>query len=306
MQNLFVVATQVAVLFALMSVGFACRKAKVLDDVSVRALVDLLVLIVTPCLIVDVFQRPFDPSKLRSLSVAFAIAVLAHLMAMAMAYAFIRHREEKTDVVLKTATVFSNAGFMGIPLEQAVLGDEGVFYGIVYVVVFNLFMWSWGLWKMGGKPNVRQMLVNPGTIGLFAGLPLFFSSCTLPEVVGKPVHMLAQLNTPLPMIIIGYYLAGARFSGVVKMPAAWLAGAIRLLGYPLALMALLAPFASVLDRTMTLALLTAASAPVGAMISMFAAKYDRDIDTSVGIVSATTLLSILTMPVVIALAMAVF
>ncbi len=306
MQNLFTVATQVAVLFALMSVGFACRKAKVLNDVSVRSLVDLLVLVVTPCLIVDVFQRPFDPSKLKSLSIAFAITILAHLMALALAYAFIRHRAEKTDVVLKTATVFSNAGFMGIPLEQALLGDEGVFYGIVYVVVFNLFMWSWGLWKMGGKPNVRQTFVNPGTIGLFAGLPLFFFSCTLPEVVGKPVHMLALLNTPLPMIIIGYYLAGAKFSAVVRMPAAYLAGAIRLLGYPLALMALLLPFASVLDRTMTLALLTAASAPTGAMISMFAAKYDRDIDTSVGIVSATTLLSILTMPVVIALAMAVF
>lgn len=305
MQNLLTVATQVAVLFILISAGFACRKAKLLNDVSVRGLVDLLILVVTPCLIVDVFQRPYDPEKLGALAVAFAIAVFAHLLAIAMATAFIRHREEKTRVVLKTATVFSNAGFMGIPLEQAILGDEGVFFGIVYVVVFNLFMWSWGLWVMGGKPSVKQMLVNPGTVGLAAGLPLFFMSVTLPEVIGKPVHMLAQLNTPVPMIIIGYYLAGAKFSSVVRMPAAWTAGAIRLLVYPLSLLAILYPFRAHLDRTMALALLTAASAPVGAMISMFAAKYRRDVDTSVGIVSATTLLSILTMPVVIALAMAV-
>lgn len=306
MENLLVVATQVSVLFILMAVGFACRKASLLNDVSVRGLVDLLVLVVTPCLIVDVFQRPFDPAKLRSLFIAFAIAFFAHLMAIAMAAAFVRHASEKTSVVLKSATVFSNAGFMGIPLEQAVLGDEGVFFGIIYVVVFNLFIWSWGLRKMGGKPGIRQMLVNPGTVGLAAGLPLFFLSFTLPEVIGKPVHMLAQLNTPVPMIIIGYYLAGAKFSSVVRMPAAWIAGAVRLIGYPMTLMALMLPFASVLDRTMVLALLTAASAPAAAMISMFAAKYDRDIDTSVGVVSATTLLSILTMPAVIALAMELF
>lgn len=305
MQNLLTVATQVAVLFALISVGFACRRTKLLNDVSVRGLVDILILIVTPCLIVDVFQRPYDPEKLGSLGIAFTISVLAHCLAIALATLFIRHKEEKTRVVLTAATVFSNAGFMGIPLEQAILGDEGVFFGIVYVVVFNLFMWSWGLWIMGGRPSVKQMLVNPGTIGLAAGLPLFFMSLTLPEILGKPIHMLAQLNTPVPMIIIGYYLAGAKFSTVVKTPSAWTAGAIRLIVYPLMILAILYPFKGRLDRTMTLAIITAASAPVGAMVSMFAAKYRRDVDTSVGIVSATTLASILTMPLVISLAMAV-
>ena len=62
MANLIIVATQVGVLFALMAVGFACRKLKLLDDAAVKGLVNVLVLIVTPCLVVDCFQRPFAPA----------------------------------------------------------------------------------------------------------------------------------------------------------------------------------------------------------------------------------------------------
>lgn len=303
MENIITVATQVSILFVLMAVGFTAAKKKILNDASIKGLVDILLLIVTPCIIIDVFQRPYDPSKLNSLCIAFGICILAHLLAICISLIFIRHRKEITRVVLNTATVFSNAGFMGIPLEQAILGDEGVFFGIIYVVVFNLFIWSWGLWIMGGKPNIRQMLINPGTVGLFVGLPLFFLSIKLPEIVSKPIHMLSQLNTPVPMIIIGYYLASANFSSVLKTPAAWLSISIRLFFFPLLLIALILPFRNVLDRTMMLAIITAASAPVAAMISMFAAKYNRDIDISVSIVSSSTLLSILTIPIVIALAM---
>ena len=66
MENLATVATQVAILFALMGVGFVCRKTKLLNDASISGLVNILLLIVTPCLVVDVFQRPFDPSKMRA------------------------------------------------------------------------------------------------------------------------------------------------------------------------------------------------------------------------------------------------
>jgi predicted permease len=305
MENLAIVATQVAILFALMGVGFVGRKIKMFNESLTKGLVDILILIVTPCLIVHVFQRPYDHAKLTSLALAFAIAIAAHLLAIALAAIFIRSNNKNTLVVLKTATVFSNAGFMGIPLEQAVLGDEGVFFGVVYVVVFNLFMWSWGLWQMGGKPNYRQMLINPGTVGLAFGLPLFFFSVKLPQVIGKPVEMMASLNTPIAMIVIGYYLAGAKFAAILRMPAAWTAAAIRLLGYPLLIVGMFWMWGESFDRMMKLAIVTAASAPVAAMVTMFAAKYNRDVDVSVGLVSASTLMSIVTMPFVIALAMAV-
>lgn len=305
MENLATVATQVAILFALMGVGFVCRKTKLLNDASISGLVNILLLIVTPCLVVDVFQRPFDPSKMRALSTAFAVAFIAHLAMITLSSVCFRHGNDKTRPIFKCATVFSNAGFMGIPLEQAILGDEGVFFGIVYVVVFNLMIWSWGLKTMGGGSGWKKTLINPGTIGLLAGFPLFFLSIELPKIVGTPVHMLAQLNTPVPMIIIGYYLAGSKFSRVIHNRGAWLAGFLRLIVCPTALIAVFYPFRHHMDRMMMLALVTAAAAPVAAMVSMFSAKYDRDTEISSGLVSATTLLSIITMPPVIAFAMTV-
>ena len=289
-EHLLLVATQVGVLFALMAVGALCRRLKLVDDAAVKGLVNVLVLVVTPALIVHAFQRDFDPSKLAALGTAFGIAFAAHLVLIAAATGLVRHRAADTRCVLRLATVFSNAGFMGIPLENALFGADGVFYGIVYVVVFNVVMWSWGFCTMKGvslrglgRAQLLTVFVNPGTVGIALGLPLFLGSVHLPAVVARPVELLSDLNTPVAMLVIGYYLAGARLGSVLRS-----GGEVR----------------AHLDATMACALVTAASAPVAAMVSMFAAKFNRDVDMSVGLVSGTTLLSIVTMPAVIALAMA--
>lgn len=311
MENLATVASQVGILFALMGAGALCRHFRLIDALSVKGIVNVLLMVVTPCLIVSVFQRPFDRSMMCSFAVAFLIAFVAHVAVIALA-SFTARGDERSLPVLKVATVFSNAGFMGIPLEHALLGEEGVFYGIVYVVMFNLFMWSWGLKTMknlpsekGGLELNRMMFFNPGTVGIAFGLPLFLFSVELPAVVKTPVGMLADLNTPLAMLVIGYYLAGAKLSKVLRTPAAHIAAFIRLVAFPFAVLAVLYLLRGCLDRTMMLAIVIAASAPVGAMVTMFASKYERDVDLSVGLVSGTTLLSIITMPVVIAIAMEV-
>ena len=323
MDNFLIVAQQVAVLFVLMGFGAAMRRAGFFKDGAIDGIVNVLILVVTPCLIIDVFQRPFDPSMLKGLGIAFAIAVLAHAAVILIARCAVRHADENVQRPLRLAAVFSNAGFMGIPLEQAVLGNEGVFYGIVYVVVFNLFIWSWGLRTMmndelritnegrgHSKLAIRnsqflKMVLNPGTVGLALGAPLFFCSVRLPGVIGVPVHHMANLNTPLAMIVIGYCLAGARFGKVLRMGSVYVATAIRLVLYPLLVIAALYPLRVSLDRSLMLAMVIAASAPVAAMVSMFATKFRRDVDVSVAVVSGSTLLSVLTMPVVIALAMEV-
>ena len=151
MENLVLVARQVAALFVLMGFGVAMRRTKLIGDVAIDGFVNVLILVVTPCVIVDVFQRPFDPSSLSSLGLAFAIAVIGHIVVIPLAMLLVRHRDENVRKPLMLAAVFSNAGFMGIPLEQAILGDRGVFFGASYIVVFNLFIWSWGLKVMKGN-----------------------------------------------------------------------------------------------------------------------------------------------------------
>ena len=316
MENLFVISGQVAVLFLLMGVGAVLRKTKLLTDGAIEGMVNLLILVVTPCLIVDVFQRPFSPEMLSGLGLAFLIALLGHVAVILIAYLAVRHRDENVCRPMRLAAVFSNAGFMGLPLEQAILGDTGVFYGVVYVVVFNLVMWSWGYGIMrneelgmrneGRSPFLNlHSVVNPGTVGIAFGLPLFFCSAKLPAIVGTPVHLIAGLNTPLAMMVIGFCLVSAKLGKVARMPVVYVATAIRLVAYPLLVIAAMYPFRHQLDHTMMVAITVSASAPVAAMVSMFASKFCRDVDTSVAVVSGSTLLSILTMPPVVALAMSV-
>ncbi len=317
MDNLVTVATQVGVLFALMGVGALCRRMKLIDEASAKGIVNLLILFVTPCLIIDSFQRPFDSSMLHGFCWAAAVAFIAHAV-LITAVCLFRGGDSKSRPVLRLAMVFSNAGFMGIPLEQAILGQSGVFYGIVYVVMFNIFIWSWGLWEMKNEESriknerktpkerweaIRPMVVNPGTIGIAVGLPLFLCSATLPSVLKTPVHLMSDLNTPLAMVVIGFYLAGADFHRVVRTPSAYLALGVRLLAFPLAMIGGLYIFKSHFPREMMLALVIAASAPVAAMVSMFSSKFGKDVDLSVGLVSGSALLSILAMPPVIAFAM---
>lgn len=303
MTSFLLVAKQVAILFALMCFGVVARKVRLVRDEAMDGIVNLLILLVTPCLIVDCFQRPFDSAMLQGLGLAFVFAVFAHVAVIVAARLLVRHRDENTRRPLLLAAVFSNAGFMGIPLEQAVLGERGVFFGAVYIVVFNLFMWSWGLAMMSDASaehgNRIRMFVNPGTIGIAAGLPLFLFSVDLPDIVSEPVHQMANLNTPLAMFVIGYTLAGAKLGRVVRMPSVYVAAAIRLVGYPLAVVFALYALRTHLDRDMVLALAIAASAPTAAMVSMFAAKFRRDVDTSVALVTGTTLLSVITIPFVV-------
>jgi len=326
MDGFFLVAGQVAVLFFLIGIGVAARQFKLLTEAAVNGLVNLLILIVTPCLIVDVFQRPFDPMMLKGLLFAFAIAILAHVVVIVLAKLLVCHRVEDIRRPLLLSAVFSNAGFMGVPVEQAVLGDVGVFYGAVYIAVFNLVIWSWGYGMMRQKEvritndrgeefrlsDVRSpslvawhVLLNPGVIGLGIGLPFFFLSVKLPVIVATPIHLMAGLNTPLAMIVIGYSLFGAKLGKVARIPGVYIAAGIRLLAYPLLMIAALYPFRHSLDRNMMLALTISASAPVAAMVSMFATRFGRDADVAVTMVTGTTLLSVLTMPVVIAFAMSV-
>ena len=303
-------AQQVGVLFTLMAVGYVCRRRGLFSDAFVKGAVNLLLLVVTPCLIIHVFQRPFTKELLANLGMALAAAFFAHGVGLLFAETCFRRVDEMRKGILKFGTVFSNGGFMAIPLEYALLGAEGAFYGAVYVVVFNLLCWTYGLKVMCGHLkdlDKRILFVNPGTIGITVGLPLFLTSTTLPQLIGEPIRYLSELNTPLAMIIIGYYLADARFSAYFRCAPALVASGLRLLVIPSIVLAVLMMIRGFgLDPVMAVALTASASAPVAAMDSMFAAKYSKDVDLSVGLVSVTTLISIITMPLIVGIAMSIF
>ena len=146
LDSLGLVSKQVGILFALMVVGFLCNRRKLLNAVAIKGITELLVLIVTPCVIVHSFiQQKFAVSLLGDLGWALAVSVFAHLVGAAIAFLCLYDSNPNRGGVLRFAVIFSNAGFMGIPLEYALLGADGVFFGAMYVVVFNLVCWSLGV-----------------------------------------------------------------------------------------------------------------------------------------------------------------
>lgn len=312
MSHILLVSQQVAVLFLLMAVGFACRRLKYLNDVAVKGIIELLVVIVTPAVIVNVFSRPFNAAELGGLFQSAILALIIHVVGILMAECLFRREKDDTRVVLRLASVFSNSGFMGIPMEKAILGDIGVFYGVVYMVVFHVVLWSYGLRRMKKSrvapgESLKMMFVNPGTIGIALGLIVFLLPGTLPEVLARPIDALSDLNTPLAMIVIGYYLADTRLVSALSSRGTLLALSLQLVAMPLVFLALAYPFVRFgFDAMPIKALLIAVSAPTAAMVSMFAAKYDRDVETSVALVSSSTALSMLTMPPIIVLALTLY
>jgi predicted permease len=124
-------------------------------------------------------------------------------------------------------------------------------------------------------------------------------------VLDEPVRMMADLNTPMAMIVIGWYLAAASFRPALTCPGAWLVGAMRLILIPCAVLGVLW-LCRPPESAMAVATVVAASAPVAALTTMFAARYERDVPVSVGLVSLTTLLSILTMPPLVGYALWLF
>ena len=313
LDSLGLVSKQVGILFALMVVGFLCNRRKLLNAVAIKGITELLVLIVTPCVIVHSFiQQKFAASLLGDLGWALAVSVFAHVVGAAIAFLCLHDRNENRAGVLRFAVIFSNAGFMGIPLEYALLGADGVFFGAMYVVVFNLLCWSLGVAVMcRGMKNVglRALFVNAGTVGVALGLPFFLFSLKLPEAVGRPVEMLADLNTPLAMIMVGWYLAEADFRPVLRCGAAYGVALLRLVAVPLVVIATLVGVRAcvpALNPVMAVAISTAAAAPAAALTTVIAARYDKDVSTATGLVSGTTLLSILTMPPIVGFALWLF
>lgn len=307
LESLAVVAQQVGILFALMAVGFACHRTCLLSETVVRGMVDLLMLVVTPCLIVHAFERPFEPRLLAGLGWALGAALGTHALGILASFC-VRDRDKRRESVLRFSVIFSNAGFMGIPLEHALLGDDGVFYGAVYVAVFNLVCWSYGLVVMAGSMKdvrVRTLFVNPGSVGIACGLPFFLFSCHLPPVLDEPLRMMADMNTPLAMTVIGWYLGAASFRPALTCGGAYLAALLRLCAIPCAVLGILW-LCRPPEPAMAVATVVAASAPVAALTTMFAARYERDVAVSVGLVSLTTLLSILTMPPLVGCALWLF
>jgi malate permease and related proteins len=300
LDNAAIVAGQVLILFLLMGVGYLIRKIRMLDDSSLRQVNNLLLVIITPCIIVFSFQKSFDPSLLSGILISLISAVATHVLGAAIAWLVFRKTPPAQSKVLQFAVIFSNCSFMCIPLLYALLGNNGVMYGSIYIAIFNIGTWTYGVVLMTGNRkdmNIRLALLNPGTVSLVIALPLYLLQLKLPEILLTVLGYLAAMNTPLAMIIIGAQLAMIPFLSMFRHKTVFAAASLRLLLVPVLMMLALSLFH--LERTVLLACLIPAMAPVAASTTLFSTRYDQDAALATKTVALSTLLSIVTMPLLI-------
>lgn len=302
-ENFVMIVQQVLVLVVLIAVGFLCGKKDILTDVSSKKITDIVLYVVTPCVMISAFQREFTVELLGKMLIATVSAVLIIAGSILIAKLMFHDKNESRNKVLKFAVVFSNCGFMSLPLQKAVLGEDGWFYGSIFVAVFNIFVWTYGLVTMSGDKkqlSIKKLAFNPGLVGVVVAIILFVCKIQLPYIISQPVSYLADLNTPLPMLVIGFYLSQADFKKAFTDIGVYIAIAVRLVLIPVIATLIMALFK--VDGTIIVAFIIASSAPTAAMTTMFAAKFNNDVELSVSVVSSTTLVSIGTMPLVVALA----
>lgn len=304
--NIQSVAVQVLILFILIAVGFVCRKVKLLNDTTVKGMSDLVVYIVTPANIIAAFHREFRTDLLKGLAMSFLTAFLVFLCATVIARFLIRDKDPNRRPVLRFAAAYPNAGYMGIPLQKALLGDIGVFYCAAYIGMFHMYVWSYGVHLLSpdnarfSRKSLKKILLSPCIIAIFIGLILFFSPFELPSVIISPIQSLASLATPIPMIIIGYYLAGSSLKSIFGNKYIYAAAFIKMVISPLIALGLCLLWNA--DTDFCVSCLIACSASSAAMTTMLASKFGRDTETSAGMVSFTTIAAVITMPVFIAIA----
>lgn len=290
-------------LFVLIGVGFLCGKRGILTDSSSKKITDIVLYVVTPCVMISAFQREFTFELLGKILIAVVCAVLIMAGSILIAKLVFHDKNESRNKVLKFAVIFSNCGFMSLPLQRAVLGDDGWFYGSIFVAVFNVFVWTYGLVTMSGERkqlSIKKLAFNPGLVGVLIAVILFVCRIDLPYIISQPVSYLADLNTPLPMLIIGFYLSKADFKKAFTDLGVYIAMAVRLIVIPIIATFVMTLFK--IDSAIIVAFIIASSAPTAATTTMFSAKFNRDVELSVSVVASTTLVSIATMPIIVALA----
>ena len=292
---------QVGILFVLIAVGIIISKLKVVTKTGIDQIVDILLYVVTPCLIVDSFLSvEFNKDTVTELLIAAGCAVLTHIIGILFALVFLKAKPDSMKSVYRFGVVFSNGGFMSLPLASAIVGEKGVVLVSMYVIVFNIMTWTYGvsLFKSEQKASKLKILINPGTIGVIIGLPLFLLSVHMPEIVTKPLEYLSSLNTPLAMLVTGYFLLSANIKSGIRDGKMWIAAALRLVAVPLCCV-LLFKYAFGLSGDLAVSCVIPARAPTAVNTMMLSAKFGGDTALASRLLSVTTVLSIITMPLML-------
>ena len=288
-----ILAEKIFSLFLIMFMGYAVVHWGLLHAEDSKTLSLISLYLISPCVIISAFQVQYTPDVLHGLLLALAVNLLGHALHL--------------DAVEKASMIYSNAGNLIIPIVTAVLGKEWVIYSSAFLSVQLFLLWSHAKSMLCGEKSfeLKKVLTNINMIAILAGAALFLLHIQLPAVIEDSLDMVGSAIGPISMIILGMLMAGMNFKKILGYRRLWLVTALRLVGIPLAAVALLklSGLAHLVPdgQTILLVSLLATCTPSASTITQMAQIYGKDADYASAINVVTTLLCIFTMPLMVAL-----
>ena len=289
------VTSQVIMLFLVALVGTASRKLGYLNDETIKGVTKLVVNITVPCLMIANMQRPFDAQVLKNFLITLGLSSAFILLSILAGLMLFSRRDQKRRAALANLLGFSNCGFMGYPIILAV-NPDWMIYAVAYNVSYTLITWTLGVSLYRGLKNLslKKALLNPNVIAALTGFALFCLNITLPQIPAELLSMLGGLTTPLTMLLIGTRMVGLRMRDFKDVDY-HLSAFMRLVVLPVLVFLAMKVIPAAPQVASTLLLLTAM--PCATVSAMQAELYDGDAVFASRAIAYSTLLSVLTVPV---------
>ncbi len=293
-----VILRQIVIMFIILLIGFGCSMKGLITKEGNKQLSAVALHIVNPLLIFMSYQSDYSSKLLRGLLWSFLLSGLSFAVTIGLSTLLIKKKRPEHDLE-RFSAVYSNCGFIGIPLIRGIYGDEGVLYLTAYITLFNILIWTHGLMTMKGSKDMKSFLNSlkaPSVVAVFIGLIFYLLQIRLPDFLHTSLQYVSDMNTPLAMLIAGSAAAQTNVVKALKNSGLYIVAALKLAVLPLAAMALLHFIPA--PHMVQMVVLIASACPVATTGTMFAIQYDKNPERCSEFFAVTTLLSGLTLPVV--------
>ncbi len=296
----------VALMIIFIVPGFILRKLGFADGAVAKGFANTILYVTQPAMLVVLFIRPYDASIMKTAGWVFGFSMVAHAVFYVIARSLFQKAPEQIAKVSRFGVVFSNAGYMGIPVITAALGNEAGIYASVYIIAFNIYAWSLGAMIYSGDKSyisAKKIFLNPATVPIYIGLLFFIlpiDRC-VPSLVIDGLTTLKNTVAPMAMMLIGIRLADVKIKTAFADKWLWKTLGVRLLLLPavawgiMRLIGLTGVFA---DMTAMTVVLICSSTPCSTITSMFAEKFDCEPVYASKVVSISTVLSVISIPLI--------
>lgn len=298
-----ILAKKILSLFLIMVMGAALVKSKVLRAEDSKSISVVTLYLVMPCVIISSFQVEYTEEIRDGLLLALIGAVLVHVVLIAVTG--ILGKALDWDPVEKDSAIYSNAGNLIIPIVTALLGKEWIIYTSAFLSVQLILLWSHGKMVLCGEKKIelKKIATNVNMISVLVGILFFICRIKLPAVLQDSIDTVGGMVGPAAMIVTGMLIGNMSLKKLTAYKRLPMMIFVRLIGYPLLNIGLLklSGLARMVPAGETILLITllATITPSASTITQMSQVYGKDADYASAINVATTLLCIVTMPLMV-------